>query len=118
MVLEVVARHGQGPLRRLLQSRPGKGCANTRNGIGKDTDQYAAMSRLTSKMSLGEQPFDIAGYSKGGGIAQEAGLLNPDAQVRIFNSAGLPDNALQWTGSRTSTVWFRAPRRSARKATS
>lgn len=71
---------------------------NTRNGIGKDTDQYAAMRQLTSKMSLGEQPFDIAGYSKGGGIAQEGGLLNPDSQVRVFNSAGLPDAALKWTG--------------------
>jgi hypothetical protein len=71
---------------------------NTRNGIGRDTDQYAAMRQLTSKMSMGDQPFDIAGYSKGGGIAQEGGLLNPDAQVRVFNSAGLPDNALRWTG--------------------
>ena len=71
---------------------------NTRNGVGKDTDQYAAMRQLTSKMSLGDQPFDIAGYSKGGGIAQEGGLLNPDAQVRVFNSAGLPDAALKWTG--------------------
>jgi len=71
---------------------------NTRNGIGKDTDQYAAMRQLTSKMSLGEQRFDIAGYSKGGGIAQEGGLLNPDSQVRVFNSAGLPDAALKWTG--------------------
>ena len=73
---------------------------NTRNGVGRDTDQYAAMRQLTSKMSLGDQPFDIAGYSKGGGIAQEAGLVNPDAQVRVFNSAGLPDNALQWTGQK------------------
>jgi hypothetical protein len=56
------------------------------------------MRQLTSKMSMEDQPFDIAGYSKGGGIAQEAGLLNPDAQVRVFNSAGLPDNALKWTG--------------------
>jgi hypothetical protein len=71
---------------------------NTRNGIGQDTDQYAAMRQLASKLSMGDQPFDIAGYSKGGGIAQEAGLLNPDTQVRVFNSAGLPDNALKWTG--------------------
>ncbi len=42
--------------------------------------------------------FDIAGYSKGGGLAQEGGLVDPLAQVRLFNSAGLPDAALARTG--------------------
>jgi hypothetical protein len=71
---------------------------NTRNGVGQDTDQYAAMRRLTGTIASSGQAFDIAGYSKGGGIAQEGGLMSTLSQVRVFNSAGLPDNALGWTG--------------------
>jgi len=71
---------------------------NTRNGVGRDTLQYAAMRRLTLKLSASEHPFDIAGYSKGGGLAQEGGLMNALSPVRVFNSAGLPDSALSWTG--------------------
>ncbi len=71
---------------------------NTRNGLGQDTPQYSAMRALTRRLQSGTQPFDIAGYSKGGGLAQEGGLVNPLSQVRLFNSAGEPDNALARTG--------------------
>jgi hypothetical protein len=71
---------------------------NTRNGLGQDTPQYSAMRTLTQHLEASNEPFDIAGYSKGGGLAQEAGLVDSRAQVRLFNSAGLPDTALAWTG--------------------
>jgi hypothetical protein len=74
---------------------------NTRNGVGQDTPQYSAMRTLTQHLQASNEPFDIAGYSKGGGLAQEGGLVNTLSQVRVFNSAGLPDSALGWTG-RTS----------------
>ena len=72
--------------------------ANTRNGIGLDTPQYAEMRKLTERLQANDQIFDIAGYSKGGGIAQEGGLVNTRAQVRVFNSAGLADSSLARTG--------------------
>jgi hypothetical protein len=72
--------------------------ANTRNGLGIDTPQYQAMRGLTGKLAANDQVFDIAGYSKGGGLAQQAGLLSPTSQVRLFNSAGVPDAMLGWTG--------------------
>jgi len=72
--------------------------ANTRNGLGLDTPQYAAMRNLTQRLQDADQSFDIAGYSKGGGIAQEGGLVNTLAQVRVFNSAGLTDSSLLRTG--------------------
>jgi hypothetical protein len=72
--------------------------ANTRNGVGLDTPQYAAMRKLTERLVANDQTFDIAGYSKGGGIAQEGGLVNTLAQVRVFNSAGLADSSLARTG--------------------
>lgn len=72
--------------------------ANTRNGVGLDTPQYAAMRKLTERLVANDQTFDIAGYSKGGGIAQEGGLMNTLAQVRVFNSAGLTDSSLARTG--------------------
>ena len=71
---------------------------NTRNGVGIDTAQYKAMRRLTSTLATNDQVFDIAGYSKGGGLAQEGGLMNLPSQVRVFNSAGVPDAMLNWTG--------------------
>ncbi len=71
---------------------------NARNGVGTYTTQYRAMASLTSKLALKNLSFDLAGYSKGGGLAQLGGLASPASQVRIFNSAGLPDEALQWTG--------------------
>ncbi len=71
---------------------------NTRNGVGQDTPQYSAMRTLTQHLQAANQPFDIAGYSKGGGLAQEGGLVSTLSQVRVFNSAGLPDSALAWTG--------------------
>jgi hypothetical protein len=72
--------------------------ANTRNGLGLDTPQYKSMRGLTSKLAANDQVFDIAGYSKGGGLAQEAGLIDESSQVRVFNSAGIPDAALGRTG--------------------
>lgn len=72
--------------------------ANTRNGLGIDTPQYKGMRGLTGKLAANDQAFDIAGYSKGGGLAQQGGLVNPSAQVRLFNSAGVPDEMLGWTG--------------------
>jgi hypothetical protein len=72
--------------------------ANTRNGLGEDTPQYRAMRGLTRKLAVNDQVFDIAGYSKGGGLAQEGGLVSEHSQVRLFNSAGLPDAALARTG--------------------
>ena len=72
--------------------------ANTRNGLGLDTPQYAAMRKLTERLVANDQTFDLAGYSKGGGIAQEGGLMNTLAQVRVFNSAGLADSSLSRTG--------------------
>lgn len=72
--------------------------ANTRNGSGVDTPQYQAMRNLSSKLASNDARFDLAGYSKGGGLAQEGALVNPLAQVRVFNSAGIPDAALARTG--------------------
>ena len=72
--------------------------ANTRNGLGLDTPQYKSMRGLTATLAANDQTFDIAGYSKGGGLAQEGGLLDDSAQVRVFNSAGMPDAALARTG--------------------
>jgi hypothetical protein len=72
--------------------------ANTRNGLGLDTPQYKSMRGLTSKLAANEQVFNIAGYSKGGGLAQEGGLVSEFSQVRLFNSAGIPDAALARTG--------------------
>ena len=72
--------------------------ANTRNGVGLDTPQYEAMRTLTKRLQANDQVFDIAGYSKGGGIAQEGGLVSSLSQVRVFNSAGLADSSLARTG--------------------
>jgi hypothetical protein len=72
--------------------------ANTRNGLGEDTPQYKTMRKLTSRLAANDQVFDIAGYSKGGGLAQEGGLMSALSQVRVFNSAGLADVSLARTG--------------------
>jgi len=72
--------------------------ANTRNGLGEDTPQYRSMRGLTRKLAANDQVFDIAGYSKGGGLAQEGGLVSALSQVRLFNSAGIPAAALARTG--------------------
>lgn len=72
---------------------------NSRNGTGKDTEQYAQMRQLTGTLKNDCVDFNVAGYSKGGGLAQEAGLVNTDAQVTVFNSAGLHDNSLARSGT-------------------
>lgn len=72
---------------------------NTRNGDGRDTDQYASMRKLAKRLSKNGVQFDMAGYSKGGGLAQEAGLINRSSQVFVFNSAGLPLESLNRTGN-------------------
>lgn len=72
---------------------------NTRNGDGKDTDQYTAMRELSGRLADNGVPFDMAGYSKGGGLAQEARLRSKKGRVFVFNSAGLPEQALPRTGN-------------------
>ena len=71
---------------------------NIFNGQGQDTDQYAAARRLSTKLNASGQRFDISGYSKGGGLAQEAGLLSPNSRVYVFNSSGLHEASLRRTG--------------------
>ena len=62
------------------------------NGDGRETDQYTAASSLATKLKMNGLDYDIAGYSKGGGMAQLMGLQNDKAHVVVFNSAGLPEN--------------------------
>lgn len=71
---------------------------NIENGEGKDTDQYKAARNLATKLNAAGKQFDIAGYSKGGGLAQEAGLVSPDSKVYVFDSAGLNSASLARTG--------------------
>lgn len=71
---------------------------NTRNGEGKATDQYQAMADLSRRLHQAGVEYNIAGYSKGGGLAQEAGLRNPNAQVFVFNSAGLHEKSFERAG--------------------
>jgi hypothetical protein len=71
---------------------------NIENGEGKDTKQYQAARNLATKLHNAGKQFDIAGYSKGGGLAQEAGLVSPDSKVYVFNSAGLNSTSLARTG--------------------
>jgi len=64
---------------------------NTDNGLGRETKQYDEMRKLTSILTMNNVKFDMAGYSKAGGLAQEAGLINTSGSVTVFNSAGIPD---------------------------
>lgn len=72
---------------------------NIDNGAGLETDQYAAARGLATKLSASGQNFDIGGYSKGGGLAQEMGLISPKSNIYVFNSAGLHENSLKRTGA-------------------
>lgn len=72
---------------------------NTENGQGGDTDQYKAMRDLTSALQSKKAQFNISGYSKGGGLAQEAGLIAENSTVMVFNSAGLQSASLKRTGN-------------------
>jgi hypothetical protein len=72
---------------------------NIDNGQGRDTAQYRSVRGLSSKLAANGTSFDIAGYSKGGGLAQEAGLVSPKSQVYVFNSSGLHPNSLARTGN-------------------
>ena len=72
---------------------------NTRNGEGKYTDQYSAMRKLSFRLTNNDVSFDLAGYSKGGGLAQEAALFNPTAKAFVFNSAGIPDVSVGRNGN-------------------
>lgn len=74
---------------------------NVFNGHGDDTDQYNRIRGLSAKLAKSDKNFDIAGYSKGGGLAQEAALLSPKSQVYVFNSAGLSKESLARTGQRS-----------------
>ena len=71
---------------------------NTDNGQGRGTDQYKAMRNLTGKLNDKGVKFDLAGYSKGGGLAQEGGLISTNSKVMVFNSAGLHEGSLARTG--------------------
>ena len=72
---------------------------NIDNGVGMDSDQYKSVRTLASKLNANRVDFDVAGYSKGGGLAQEAGLVSPGANVYVFNSAGLNNASLARTGA-------------------
>lgn len=72
---------------------------NILNGQGKDTKQYAAMRELSGRLKDKNIDFNVAGYSKGGGLAQEAALINPKAQAYLFNASGLHENSLSRTGT-------------------
>lgn len=72
---------------------------NTRNGDGLDTDQYKASRNVAKTLTLSGIDFDVAGYSKGGGLAQEMALMNGKANAYVFNSAGLHENSLARTGN-------------------
>lgn len=72
---------------------------NIDNGQGRDTAQYRSVRGLSTKLVRSGTNFDIAGYSKGGGLAQEAGLVSPRSQVYVFNSAGLHPASLARTGN-------------------
>lgn len=71
---------------------------NIDNGQGRDTKQFEAVRRLSSNLAASKTNFDIAGYSKGGGLAQEAGLVSPSSNVYVFNSSGLHPASLARTG--------------------
>ncbi|MCP4398922.1 MAG: DUF2974 domain-containing protein [bacterium] len=72
---------------------------NILNGQGRDTDQYKAMRELSGQMKDENIDFNVAGYSKGGGLAQEAALINTKAQAYVFNASGLHENSLSRTGT-------------------
>ena len=72
---------------------------NTENGAGLETRQYLEMKDLSTALAKRHAEFDLAGYSKGGGLAQEGGLVSPDSDVYVFNSAGLSDANLGGTGN-------------------
>lgn len=72
---------------------------NIDNGQGKDTKQYSAMRDLSGKLAKNNISFDLSGYSKGGGLAQEGALKSPKSKVVVFNSAGLNDASLARTGN-------------------
>jgi hypothetical protein len=57
------------------------------------------MRKLSGALADRNIAFDMAGYSKGGGLAQEAGLMNPSGKVFVFNSAGLSLESVKRTGS-------------------
>ncbi len=64
---------------------------NIYNGLGQETKQYDEMKNLAQKLYKNDVNFDVGGYSKGGGLAQVAGLFSPNSNVSVFNSAGIPD---------------------------
>jgi hypothetical protein len=72
---------------------------NTDNGQGRDSEQYESMRNLAGIIDDENIDFNLSGYSKGGGLAQEAGLVAKNAQVKVFNSAGLHGASLTRTGS-------------------
>jgi hypothetical protein len=75
---------------------------NIDNGRGEDTIQYREARKLAKKLKEYGIDADITGHSKGGGLATEAGMVDDNAQVWTFNSAGLNPASL----ARTNTANF------------
>jgi hypothetical protein len=67
---------------------------NTRNGQGLDTPRYEAMRELTLTLNDENINFNLAGYSKGGWLVQEAALVSDQSKIYVFNSVGLHKNCL------------------------
>ncbi len=57
------------------------------------------MRELSGDLADNGVDFNVAGYSKGGGLAQEAALVNTKAKAYVFNSAGLHEASLARTGN-------------------
>lgn len=72
---------------------------NIDNGKGADPMQYKDARNLAKKLKDYGIDFDIAGHSKGGGMATDAGLIAENSNVWTFNSAGLPADALERSGA-------------------
>lgn len=74
---------------------------NVQNGLGRDTAQYRQARELARTISQSDVPFDIAGHSKGGGIASMAAAVTPGVQATTFNSAGVAPSLVNSVGGST-----------------
>ena len=93
--------------------------ANTRNGLGSTPRSTRPCASLTSTLAANDQVFDIAGYSKGGGLAQQGGLISElSASARL--QLGGPPRRIAGADrpSDFDSLDRRAPGSSAPKATS
>lgn len=74
---------------------------NIKNGLGRSTAQGEAARKLAKKLTDAGVDFDIAGHSKGGGLATLAATRAPKAQVYTFNSAGVSPGIIKQYGEVT-----------------